>query len=105
MNSSDTVVFVYMTASVWVPTVTELASIAGRYRNDEIGVTFTVAVANGAVTVSPRVGAVDTLTATYRDAFASGGGSVWFTRDARARVTAMHFGSARVWDFVSTRMP
>ena len=94
-----------MTESVWVPTVTELASIAGRYRNDEIGVTFTVAVANGAVTVSPRVGAVDTLNATYRDAFASGGGSVWFTRDGRARVTAMHFGSARVWDFVSLRVP
>ena len=100
----DTVVFTYMAESVWVPTAAELASVAGRYRNDEIGVTFTVAAANGALTVSPRVGAVDTLAATYRDAFANGGGTAWFTRDGKGRVTAMHFGSARAWDFVSVRV-
>ncbi|MBL0170889.1 MAG: beta-lactamase family protein [Gemmatimonadaceae bacterium] len=101
----DTVVFAYMAESVWVPTAAELASVVGRYRNDEIGVTFSVAAANGTLTVSPRVGAVDTLTATYRDAFANGGGTAWFTRDGKGRVTAMHFGSARVWDFVSVRVP
>ncbi len=101
----DTVVFAYVAESVWVPTAAELASLAGRYRSDEIGATYTVAVANGKLTVSPRVGAVDTLTPTYRDAFAAGGSSAWFTRDARGRVTAMHFGSARAWDFVSVRVP
>ena len=101
----DTVVFAYVTESAWVPTAAELASVAGRYRNDEIGATYTVTVANGKLTVSPRVGAVDTLTPTYRDAFSAGGGSAWFTRDAKGRVTAMHFGSARAWDFVSVRVP
>lgn len=104
-TDGDTVVFTYVAESVWVPTAAELAALAGRYRNDEIGATYAVAVANGKLTVSPRVGAVDTLTPTYRDAFASGGSSAWFTRDAKGRVTAMHFGSARAWDFVSVRVP
>ena len=96
-----------MADRAWTPTVAELTALAGRYRSEEIGVTFTVAVAasGSTLTLSPRVGVVDTLTATYRDAFAMSGGSAWFTRDAKGRVTAMHFGSARAWDFVSTRMP
>jgi hypothetical protein len=40
-----------------------------------------------------------------REGFTSNGESVWFVRDARGRATEMHFGSARVWDFVSTRVP
>ncbi len=101
----DTVVYARMATTVWTPSAPELASFAGRYRSDEIGVTFTVAVESGRVTVSPRVGVVDTLTATYRDTFDGDGGSVRFTRDGKGRVTAMHFGSARVWDFVSLRVP
>jgi hypothetical protein len=101
----DTLVFNYVAESVWVPTAAELASLAGTYRNDEIGATYTVAVANGKLTVSPRVGAGETLTPTYRDNFSSGGSSAWFTRDAKGKVTAMHFGSARAWDFASVRVP
>ena len=56
-----------------------------------------------------RAGVADTATSLYReknrDAFASGGDAVWFERDAKGRVTAMHFGSSRVWDFVSVRVP
>ena len=103
----DTVTYTFMADRAWTPTVAELTALAGRYRSEEIGVTFTVAVAasGSTLTLSPRVGVVDTLTATYRDAFAMSGGSAWFTRDAKGRVTALHFGSARAWDFVSTRMP
>lgn len=89
---------------VWSPSAAELAAFAGRYHSDEIGTTFVVAVSNGKLTLSPRVGIVETLTPTYRDAF-DGWDAVWFTRDGKGRITAMHFGSARAWDFVLTRLP
>ena len=101
----DTVLFRREATDAWTPTGAELAAIAGRYRSEEIGVTFTVGVAGTRLTVSPRVGVVDTLTPTYRDMFDRSSGTVWFTRDNKGRVTAMHFGEDRVWDFVSARVP
>ncbi len=103
-TDGDTVVHTFMAAERWRPSAAELASIAGRYRNDEIGVTFTVGTAGSAVTVSPRVGVTDTLPATYRDAFGDSEETVWFVRDKQGRVSAMHFGSGRAWDFVSPRV-
>ncbi|HEY0930799.1 MAG TPA: serine hydrolase [Gemmatimonas sp.] len=104
-SDGDSVVYTWRTETSAKPTPTELAAYAGRYRSDEIGTTFTVAVENGALTVSPRAGLSDTLSPTFRDAFDGSSNAVWFTRDAKGRVTAMHFGAARVWDFVSTRIP
>lgn len=105
----DSLEYVRVADSRWTPTAADLAALAGRYRNDEIGVTFDVRTANGAVIISPRAGVADTATALYheksRDAFTNRGDAVWFDRDAKGRVTAMHFGSARVWDFVSPRIP
>ncbi|WP_411280313.1 serine hydrolase [Gemmatimonas sp.] len=103
-SDGDTVVHAFMAAARWTPSALELAGIAGRYRNEEIGVTFTVGSAGDRLTVSPRVGQIDTLPATYRDAFGNGDETVWFVRDKQGRVTAMHFGSARAWDFVSPRV-
>ena len=103
-SDGDTVVHAFMAAERWKPSAAELASIAGRYRNDEIGVTFTVGIAGDRVTVSPRVGVADTLAATYRDAFGDSEETVWFVRDKQGRVSAMHFGSGRAWDFVSPRV-
>ena len=103
-SDGDTVVHVFMAAERWQPSDADLASIAGRYRSDEIGVTFTVGAVGSRLTVSPRVGVADTVSATYRDAFGDGEGTVWFVRDKQGRVTTMHFGSARAWDFVSTRV-
>lgn len=103
-SDGDTVVHAFMAAERWVPSAAELTSIAGRYRNEEIGVTFTVGSAGDRLTISPRVGVTDTLTATYRDAFGDGEETAWFVRDKQGRVTAMHFGSGRAWDFVSTRL-
>jgi hypothetical protein len=45
-----------------------------------------------------RPASVMPLTATYRDAFSSGIGSVRFLRDAAGRVTEMSIGEGRVWD-------
>jgi len=44
-RDGGTVVHAFMAAERWNPSASELASIAGRYRNEEIGVTFTVAAA------------------------------------------------------------
>jgi hypothetical protein len=44
------------------------------------------------------------MPATYRDAFGDSGETAWFVRDTRGRVSAMHFGSGRAWDFVSARV-
>jgi CubicO group peptidase (beta-lactamase class C family) len=101
----DTNIFVRVADERWVPSAAELATLSGRYRSDEIGVTFTVAVVDGRLTLSPRVGVVQALTPTYRDAFEADGESIWFVRDKKGRVSTMHFGSSRAWDFVSTRMP
>ena len=101
----DTLQFTYMADRAWTPNATELAALAGKYRNDEIGSTFTVSVMGSTLAVSPRVGVMQLLTPTYRDAFSSGSDAIWFTRDAKGKVAAMHFGSARAWDFVSMRTP
>jgi CubicO group peptidase (beta-lactamase class C family) len=109
----DTVRYMRVADAQWTPTTAELASLAGKYRSDEIGVTFSVASIDGGVTISPRAGVADTARPLYREkiatgtreGFTNGGEAVWFIRDAKGRVTEMHFGSARVWDFVSTRVP
>jgi hypothetical protein len=104
-SDGDSVVHTWRQADEWKPSPADLEAFAGRFRNDEIGVTFTVAVRNGTLTVSPRSGVADTLTPTVRDAFDGSGNAVWFTRDRRGRVREMHFGASRVWDFVSVRVP
>lgn len=105
----DSLHWVRVADALWTPTAADLARYVGRYRSEEIGVTFDVtALANG-LSISPRAGVADTARPHYRDAsrdaFTNGGDAVWFTRDAKGRVNAMHFGSARVWDFVSARVP
>lgn len=101
----DTVVWRREATARWEPSASELATLAGRYYSDEIGTTYVIAVANGRLTLSPGAGRVETLRPAYRDAFEGSGETVWFTRDRRGRVTAMHFGSGRAWDFVLTRVP
>ena len=101
----DTVVFVREAESRWQPTAADLAAFAGRYRNDEIESTYTLSVVNGTLQLHLRPGVNGPLKPTYRDAFEDDGDSIWFTRDKKGRVTAMHFGSARAWDLVSVRLP
>lgn len=101
----DTVVFVRVATSAWTPTAAEMAAAAGSYRSEEIGTTFAVRVVEGRLHLSPRVGVVDTLTPTYRDAFDSRSGSVWFTRDAKGKITALHLGEGRMWNLAAQRVP
>ena len=108
-TDGDSLSYARVADGVWTPAAADLGLYAGQYRNDEIGVTFDVKVVQGMLTISPRAGVADSARALYRDAtrdaFASGANALWFTRDSRGRVNAMHFGSGRVWDFVSARVP
>jgi len=104
-SDGDSVVHTWRQADRWQPSATDLPAFAGRYRNDEIGVTFTVAVKDGKLTISPRPGVLETLTPTVRDAFDGDDNAVWFTRGRNGAVREMHFGASRVWDFVSVRVP
>lgn len=102
---NDTTAYTFVAAGPWTPTPEQLASFAGRYRSDEVGTTWTLKVENGKLVASLRSALKAELAPVYADAFAGGGilGTVWFTRDAKGAVTAMHSGSARVWDFTFTR--
>jgi CubicO group peptidase (beta-lactamase class C family) len=104
-SDGDSVVHTWRQSDRWTPTAAELQALAGQYRNDEIGVTFTVALTNGTLTLSPRPGIVETLTPTIRDAFDGDDNAVWFVKGKNGKVREMHFGASRVWDFVSIRLP
>jgi hypothetical protein len=104
-SDGDSVVWTWRASETWQPDAAALQTYEGRYRNEEIGVTFTVRVVNGALTVSPRPGVTDTLVPTVRDAFDGDGGAVWFTRKKGGAIAEMHFGESRVWDFVAGRVP
>jgi CubicO group peptidase (beta-lactamase class C family) len=109
----DSLQYTRVADAAWTPTAADLAGLAGRYRSEEIGVTFDVTTVGAGLSISPRAGVADTVTPLYRertpggtrDGFTNGGEAVWFMRDAKGRVSAMHFGAGRVWDFVSTRVP
>ncbi len=101
----DTVLYAYAAAKPWAPTAQELQFFAGSYRSDELGVTYTLRVANDTLTLAgARAGEVDKLIPTYPDGFSlRGGAAVWFARE-RGRVTALHAGESRVWDLVAMRV-
>jgi CubicO group peptidase (beta-lactamase class C family) len=81
------------------PDAAKLAEYAGTYRSDEADATWTAAVVDGTLVVRQRHEVTAPLTPTYADAFTGREAPiVWFTRDARGRVDAMHFGMGRVRD-------
>jgi CubicO group peptidase (beta-lactamase class C family) len=83
-----------------------LTAIAGRYRNDEVDMTYVVRVAEGRLRLSVRPGLEITLEPTYRDGFTAATlGDLFVTRDARGRVRTLHVASQRLWDLVFTRLP
>lgn len=104
-SDGDSTVAIWRAAPGWLPSPTELAAYAGRYRSDEVANTVRIWVKDGRLMLSPREGMDSPLTPTYRDHFDGGGNVVWFTRDARGRITALHLGESRMWDMVLQRLP
>jgi CubicO group peptidase (beta-lactamase class C family) len=100
----DTLSWTFASASRWQPAATQLQAFAGRWHQPEIDATWTARVEKGAAILELRPGTQVTLTPAYADAFDAGSyGTVWFTRDKKGAVTAMHLGAGRVWDLVFTR--
>jgi len=104
LASGDTIAFRYVGASAWSPNASELGAFAGQYRSDEIRTTWTARIDSGRLVLSSRRGSRQSLTPVYKDAFTGGGfGTVWFTRDARGQVNAMHISAARLWNLTIPR--
>jgi CubicO group peptidase (beta-lactamase class C family) len=101
----DTVVFVREALERWAPATADLAQFSGRYYNSEVDAWYTVSVVKDSLHLFMRPGAESTLQPAFRDAFTDDGESVWFVRDKKGRVEAMHFGSGRAWDVVAKRIP
>ena len=105
LASGDTVAYKYVGAGVWTPSATDLKAFAGQYASSEIRATWTARVDSGRLVLSSRRGSRQALSPLYQDAFSGGGfGTVWFTRDARGQVTAMHMSSARLWNLTIPRV-
>lgn len=105
-SDGDTIQYVFVSPTIWSPTPEELRAFEGRYRSDEVGATYTARVVDGRLVLELRAAMRRELTPVYSDAFTAPGlGTVWFTRDPSGRVTAMHFGAARVWDIAFARQP
>jgi CubicO group peptidase (beta-lactamase class C family) len=83
-----------------------LRAFVGLYRSDEIGVTYTVRLDGNTLRLIVRPGVETSLEPSYRDGFESPElDNVFFTRDRRGRVEALHVASGRAWDVVFTRQP
>lgn len=104
-SDGDSVVATWRALPGWSPSASELAAYAGAYRSDEVQHTVRVVVKGAQLLLVLRDGLEQPLSATHRDHFEGDPGAVWFTRDARGRVTAMHIGESRMWDMVLARVP
>jgi CubicO group peptidase (beta-lactamase class C family) len=103
LADGDTVAFTFVSERAWQPTARELAAFAGRYRSDELDVTYQVEAVGDTLTVTPRAALVVRLRPTYPDGFEGAETAVWFTRDRSGRVAAMHLGQSRMWDLALAR--
>lgn len=91
----------------WTPTAAQLNEIAGEWRSEEAGASYTLAIENGQAVLLQRPDTRVPLKPLYRDHFGpqSGGGQViWFTRDAAGKVVTLHFGASRMRDMPFVRM-
>jgi CubicO group peptidase (beta-lactamase class C family) len=102
----DVVLYTYMAAELWRPTREQLREFEGTYRSDEAGATFSVKLAGDTLTVSNRPGVWRSLGPQYKDGFArTAGSTIWFTRDSKGAVSALHVSEARMWDLEMRRVP
>ncbi len=100
----DTLSWTFAAPSRWQPAESQLAAFTGRWYQPEIDATWTARVEKGALVLEQRPGTSVTLVPAFTDGFEGGSyGTVWFARDKKGNVAAMHLGSGRVWDLVFTR--
>jgi CubicO group peptidase (beta-lactamase class C family) len=91
----------------WTPTAAQLDELAGEWRSEEAGASFTLAIENGQAVLKRRPATRIPLKPLYRDHFGpqvGGGQVIWLTRDATGRVTTLHIGASRMRDMPFTRV-
>ena len=96
----------FVPETAWSPPEATLEELAGEWRSEEAGASYTLAIVNGQAVLRQRPETWLPLKPLYRDHFGpqKGGGEViWFTRDASGRATTMHLGASRVRDMPFTR--
>jgi hypothetical protein len=89
------------------PSPAELEAFAGRYRSEELDVTYTVEVVDGELVVRRPIVRDWTLAPTFADAFGveqGGGGNLVFRRGADGAVTGFAYSSGRILDVVFERV-
>jgi hypothetical protein len=95
----DTITFVYVSDAPWAPAPSSLAEFTGQFHSDEIRAVWTARIDSGRIVLSSRRGSRQALTPVYQDAFSGGAfGTVWFSRNSRGQVDAMHLSSGRLWN-------
>ena len=77
------------------PTPTQLMEYAGEYDNDEIPVTYKLAVEEGALLLKHKNAPEDALNAVGRDEFSVGMLNLEFVRDNRKKITGFVLGAGR----------
>ena len=92
--------YLYRRTLLWAPTQAQLTPFVGRYRSDEIGVTYRVTRgASGLVLkLEERPTVVVPMNPVYRDAFDLRGNLARFRRDEKGRIVTLSLGSGRVRD-------
>lgn len=92
--------YLYRRTPLWAPTTVQLAPFVGRYRSDEIGVTYTVTRGQGGLVLKleERPTVVVPMNPVYRDAFDLRGNLARFRRDEKGRIVTLSLGSGRVRD-------
>jgi len=103
-TDGDTLRYSFVAEHPWTPSATELRGFEGRYHSEEVDATHEIRLRGDSLVVVRRAGIAATLRPVYPDAFAAPGSTIWFTRDARGRVTALHIGESRVWDLEMPRV-
>ncbi len=100
----DTLTWTFASPARWQPSEAQLQAFIGAWHQPEINITWTARVEKGALVMQLRPGTQFTLTPAYTDAFEGGAyGTIWFTRDKKGNVIALHLGASRVWDLVFSR--
>jgi CubicO group peptidase (beta-lactamase class C family) len=92
--------YLYRRTPLWLPTQAQLAPFIGRYRSDEIGVTYSVVRSVGGLVLKleDRPTIIVPMKPVYRDAFDLRGNLARFRRDANGRIVTLSLGSGRVRD-------
>jgi hypothetical protein len=85
------------------PTPTQLMEYAGEYDNDEIPVTYKLAVEEGALLLKHKNAPEDALNAVGRDTFTVGMFNLEFVRDNQKNITGFILGAGRASNIKFTK--